>query len=212
MATPFKKNQKILFQGDSITDAGRKRDDAHSLGGGYAKLAAGWLMALYPELGLRFINRGISGNRTKDLLKRWEADCLAIQPDILTIMIGINNTWRRYDRNDPTPVEQFEDEYRQILDRTKKETGARIVLIEPFVLPHPEDRKTWREDLDPKIEVVNRLAKEFGALLIPLDAIFAEACKRQQPAYWAPDGVHPTLAGHAFIAQTWIRYVESPTT
>lgn len=209
MATPFKKNRKILFQGDSITDSGRKRDNPDSLGAGYAKLAAAWLMALYPELDLQFINRGIGGNRTQDLVKRWDRDCIDLQPDWLSIMIGINNTWRRYDRDDPTPVERFEEEYRTILDRTKRETRARIVLIEPFVLPHPEDRKTWREDLDPKIEVVNRLADEFGALRIPLDKIFAEACRRREPAYWAADGVHPTLAGHAFIAQTWIRYVES---
>jgi len=117
--------------------------------------------------------------------------------------------WRRYDSNDPTPPDRFEAEYRTILDRTSKKSKAKLILCEPFLLPVSEDHVRWREDLEPKIGVVHRLAEEYDAILIPLDELFREACERREPAFWAPDGVHPSLAGHAFIAQTWLRYVDA---
>ena len=97
--------------------------------------------------------------------------------------------------------------YRTVLDRIQSETGARIVMLEPFVLPVPEDRKAWREDLDPKIEVVRRLAAAYGAIFIPLDRIFADLAARTRPEIWAADGVHPTPAGHAVIAKAWLEAV-----
>lgn len=207
MGVPFKENDLILFQGDSVTDCGRSRQDDGSLGSGYAMLTSAWLSASYPEYRLRLVNRGVSGNRTRDLLARWEQDCIALRPDWVSILIGINNTWRRYDSNDPTPVERFEQEYRQLLEWTKRETSAKIVLCEPFLLPYPEDRIAWREDLDPKLAVVRKLAEQFADVFVPLDVIFQQATARQTPAYWAADGVHPTLAGHALIAQSWIKQV-----
>jgi len=207
MSVPFKQNDLVLFQGDSVTDCGRSREDDNGLGSGYAMLTSAWLSASYPEYRLRLVNRGISGNRTRDLLTRWEQDCIALQPNWVSILIGINNTWRRYDSNDPTPTERFEQEYRQLLEWTKRETSAKIVLCEPFVLPYPEDRITWRDDLDPKLAVVRKLAEEYADVLVPLDVILEQAATRQAPAYWAADGVHPTLAGHALIAQSWIKYV-----
>lgn len=197
----------ILFQGDSITDAGRAWDDPDSLGWGYPMLASAWFQALYPESEVKFLNRGISGNRACDLQARWQQDCIDLEPSIVSILIGINDTWRRYDSNSPTSAEQFEAAYSDILAKTCERTDARIVLMEPFVLPHPEDRKLWREDLDPKIHVVRDLAREFGATFIPLDGLFAQASARREPSYWADDGVHPTLAGHALIAQTWLEMV-----
>ncbi|NLG49110.1 MAG: SGNH/GDSL hydrolase family protein [Chloroflexi bacterium] len=207
MGVPFKQNDLILFQGDSVTDCGRNREDPNGLGSGYPMLTSAWLAASYSEQQLRLVNRGISGNRTCDLLTRWEQDCIALQPAWVSILIGINNTWRRYDSNDPTPVERFEQEYRRLLEWTKRETSAKIVLCEPFVLPYPEDRITWREDLDPKLAVVRKLADEFADVLVPLDVIFEQAATRQAPQYWAADGVHPTLAGHALIAQSWVKHV-----
>ena len=202
----LRKNQTILFQGDSITDCGRNRQDPKSLGGGYAMMTAAWLSAQYAPYHLTFLNRGNSGNRAADLVSRWDADCIALRPDWVSIMIGINDTWRRYDSGAATTAAAFEAAYRAILARTASELKARIVMCEPFVLPHPPDRVAWREDLDPKLDAVRRLAKEFDAVLVPLDRIFADACRRQPPPYWAGDGVHPTLAGHALIAQSWIRY------
>ncbi|WP_110933897.1 SGNH/GDSL hydrolase family protein [Paenibacillus bouchesdurhonensis] len=201
----LKQDDVILFQGDSITDAGRDYSDYNSLGHGYPLLIAGRLGHRYPEKNLKFLNRGISGNRAVDLQGRWDEDCLALKPTIVSIYIGINDTWRRYDNGMPTTSQQFETYYRDLLERTTKSLDARLVLVEPFVLPHPEDRKGWREDLDPKIQVVRQLAREFGALLVPLDGLFAAACSKAEPAYWAGDGVHPSPAGHELIADAWLR-------
>lgn len=199
----------VLFQGDSITDAGRDRLNGHHLGSGYAMMAASWFQALYPEKAVHFINRGISGNRAKDLRSRWQVDCLDLQPTWVSIMIGINDTWRRYDSDDPTTVQAYEEAYRVILQDVTTKLGARLILCEPFVLPVPADRMQWREDLDPKIAVVRQLAREFHAMLVPLDGIFAQACARREPAFWAADGVHPSNAGHALIAQSWLRAVRA---
>ena len=209
MTTLFKENETILFQGDSITDTGRNRENGSDLGRGYALMTSALLGARHPELRLRCLNRGISGNRVKDLRARWDADCIDIKPDWVSILIGINDTWRRYDRNDPTTVEAYEEDYRFILDRIVKETDARIVICEPFLLPHPEDRVAWREDLNPKLEAARKLAREFHAVLVPLDTMFAKLTETPAPEYWAADGVHPTPAGHARIAEAWIDAVEA---
>ncbi|MCS7460882.1 SGNH/GDSL hydrolase family protein [Paenibacillus doosanensis] len=195
----------VLFQGDSITDSSRNRDDPSDLGKGYASMIAGLYGAALPQRQAAFLNRGINGNRVKDLEARWRQDCLELKPDVVSIYIGINDCWRRYDRNDPTPVEVFEAGYRKLLVRTKEELGARVILMEPFVLPVSEDRRAWRDDLDPKIQVVRELAREFGALLVPLDGLFAQASVTAPSAFWAPDGVHPSPAGHALIAKAWLK-------
>lgn len=197
----------VLFQGDSITDAGRDRQSPDGLGNGYAMMAASWFQALYPEKGVRFINRGISGNRAKDLRTRWEKDCLELRPDWVSIMIGINDTWRRYDSNDPTSIEAYASAYRAILEDARTKLAAKLILLEPFVLPVPDDRKAWREDLDPRIAVVRELAREYQAILVPLDGIMAQAATQREPAFWAHDGVHPSPAGHALIAQSWLRAI-----
>lgn len=197
----------VLFQGDSITDAGRSRENDAALGGGYPNQIAAWFGTMHPEMGVRFLNRGISGNRAKDLRARWSADCIDLKPAVVSIMIGINDTWRRYDRNDATSAEAYAEDYRHILARVRDELGAKLVIIEPFVLPHPEDRKAWRVDLDPKIQVARELAREFKAVYIPLDGLLAEACVKAPPAFWAADGVHPTQVGHAFIAKAWLKAV-----
>ncbi|MFO7296306.1 MAG: SGNH/GDSL hydrolase family protein [Caldicoprobacter sp.] len=209
MSTLIEDGAVVLFQGDSITDCGRNRDDDHDLGYGYANMIAAWFSAVYPEKRVKFINKGISGNRVRDLVERWQRDCIDLNPSWVSILIGINDCWRRYDRNDPTPVEVFAAGYRKILTETKEKLNARIILCEPFVLPVPEDRKMWREDLDPKIQVVRELAREFGALYVPLDGIFAAAAAKREPEFWAPDGVHPSQAGHALIARAWLQTVKA---
>lgn len=201
----FENNDIVLFQGDSVTDCGRSREDQTSLGAGYAMMISSWLEAQYPEKNITFINKGISGNRVCDLNVRWEEDCIQLKPTFVSILIGINDCWRRYDSNNPTSPEAFEKSYRDILTQVKEKTEAQIMLCEPFVLPVPEDRRQWREDLDPKIHIVRDLAKEFKTLLLPLDGIFSSAVAQKEPAFWAADGVHPTLAGHALIAQEWLK-------
>ena len=206
----FKQDDVILFQGDSVTDCGRTASPspAESLGNGYPLLLAGALLAQYPEKNLTFINRGVSGNRVVDLEARWQADTIDIKPTVLSILIGINDCWRRYDRNDETPVEAFAAGYRRILERAGQAFPAlRLILLEPFVLPVPEDRKLWRVDLDPKIDAVRTLAREFGAAYVPLDGLFAAAGTKVPPSYWAADGVHPTTAGAGLIASAWLRAI-----
>lgn len=161
----------------------------------------------YPEKNLTFINRGISGNRAVDLQERWDRDCLELKPTWVSIYIGVNDTWRWFDSGQETTAAEFEASYRDLIERTKQSLDAKLVLVEPFVLPVPEDRKGWRKDLDPKIHVVRELAREYGAVLVPLDGLFAAASVKAEPAFWAGDGVHPSPAGHALIAEAWMKAV-----
>ena len=196
-----------VFQGDSITDCGRARSGPETLGGGYAFMVAAGLQFQKPALKAEFINRGISGNRVKDLEARWTEDCIAMQPDSLSILIGANDVWRRFDCQDPTSVEAFEAGYRRLLDRVRGETKTRITLLEPFVLYVNPERATWAEDLDPKRAVVRKLAGEYRTGFIPLHEILAAQAELTGPAYWAADGVHPTPAGHALIADALVRHL-----
>jgi lysophospholipase L1-like esterase len=197
-------NDRILFTGDSITDCGRVREDAQHLGFGYAALTAAHLQARLASPQLKIFNRGISGNRVCDLLGRFEPDLLALKPTVVSILIGINDTWRRYDSKDAAEAKAFERDYRALLEKIARHLKARVILLEPFLLHVPEDRHAWREDLNPKIDATRKLAVEFGAELLPLDGLFAQAATQAPAGYWAADGVHPTAAGHALIAETWL--------
>lgn len=194
---------RVVFQGDSVTDCMRGRFNDDDLGDGYVMMAAASFAAQFPEKQVQFFNRGNSGDRVRDLRARWEEDCLALRPDWVSILVGINDTWRRYDANDPTPVAAFEAGYRAILEATAAQ-GARLMLCEPFLLPVTPGQMAWREDLDPKIGVIRQLAREFRAWFIPLDGLFAQVATLREPAFWADDGVHPTHAGHALIARAWL--------
>ncbi|NMB00554.1 MAG: SGNH/GDSL hydrolase family protein [Firmicutes bacterium] len=197
----------VLFQGDSITDTKRDRQ-TDSLGTGYAYIAASIFSSIHPELQVRFLNRGISGNRVKDLEQRWDEDCLNLKPNVLSILIGINDCWKRFSQNDPTSTESYRDGYERILTRVKESSPAtKLIILEPFLVPAKEEQKAWREDLDPKIQAVRELAREFGATYVPLDGLFAAACAQADPIYWAPDGVHPSPAGHGLIARAWLEAV-----
>ena len=200
-------NRLVLFQGDSITDTGRNRDDDCDMGRGYAMMAAAWYESMFPERMVQFVNRGVSGNTVNDLEVRWREDCLRLRPALVSILIGINDTARCYDARLSQTVDEFERIYRGLLEETKDALEARLVLMEPFLLDCPTDRRPWRSHLDPRIEVVRRLAREFKAALVPLDGLFAQASARREPAYWAQDGVHPTPPGHALIARAWLSVV-----
>lgn len=201
-------NMTVLFQGDSITDVGRDRE-TDDLGRGYARIAAGLFTAKYPNMNVTFLNKGISGNRTSDLLARWEEDCLALKPDFLSILIGINDTWRRFDSNSPTTAEQYESNYRTLLTQVRERLGdIPVLLIEPFLMPFVPDKLNWREDLDPKIHAARKMAQEFHAHYLPLDGLFASKSIDCGYEVWSADGVHPSLAGHTLIAQEWLKLVE----
>ena len=190
---------KILFQGDSITDAGRNYEDIHDLGRGYAKLAAELIINRHPESEFEFVNRATGGFRTENLRSRWQLDCIDHQPDIVSVLVGINDTWHRAAEKNWISNEYFEECYRHCLAETKEKTRAKIIILEQFLLP-VEDKGFFREDLDPKIQITRKLAREFADVFIPLDGIFAAHCVGVAPTLWAADGVHPTEAGARLIA------------
>ena len=201
------KDITILFQGDSITDAGRCYETS-DLGPGYPGKIGAYLSTFHAADNIRVINKGISGNRVKDLKARWDADCIALKPDILSILIGINDTWRRYDSSDPTSTASFEATYRDILTEVREKLpDCRIILLEPFLIPVDPQKELWREDLDPKIQAVRRLSREFQTEFIPLDGLYQELCATRDPALFSADGVHPSDAGHAFLAEQWLKRI-----
>jgi lysophospholipase L1-like esterase len=194
-------NQTILFQGDSITDAGRKSNHNESLGDGYVMMTAAWLSALYPEYHMKFYNRGVGGNRIRDLRNRWKKDCLDLRPNLVSILIGVNDVnWKA------TSTENFQSDYTSILEQTQP-LKCQIVLLEPFLVHSSRNFLELTEVLNKKIEVVRKLAHEFETKLIPLNDIFMKACIKREPSFWSFDGAHPTLAGYALIAQSWIKGV-----
>ncbi|EUJ62889.1 SGNH/GDSL hydrolase family protein [Listeria fleischmannii] len=189
--------ETILFQGDSITDAGRNRADTGSLGNGYVEMIARRL----PEF--RVLNRGVSGDLTTDMRARFEKDAISLAPDYISILIGINDTWRSFSEWRDTSTSAYRAIYTEVLEETVQKTDAKLILMEPFVLPIPQDRKEWRADLDPKIQVVRELASKYQALYVPLDGMLNAAGIAQGYAEIAPDGVHPTKRGHELIAEAW---------
>lgn len=197
----------VVFIGDSITDCGRDRADPDSLGDGYAALAAAAFTAAHPGAGVRFVNRGIGGNCAVDLRKRWDRDCLDLEPGVVSIMVGINEVSRRFDRDDPTPNPVFEDHYRHLLEQTANH-AAQLVLLEPFLLPVNEEQERWRGEFEDKVAVVRVLARKFDATLIATDALMTgEAAAAGGPGALAGDGIHPTPAGHAVLAKAWLAAV-----
>jgi acyl-CoA thioesterase-1 len=209
MGTIIENHAVVLFQGDSLTDGGRNREQPDELGRGYALMAAAQFSAKYPGSGVRFVNRGKGGDKVADLQRRWREDCLELRPTWVSILIGINDTWRRYTENNPTSADAYESGYRELLEQAQGGMGAKLVLIEPFLFPNYPDHDRWREDLNPKIDIVRRLAREYGAALVPADGLFAQACAKAEAAYWSYDGVHLHPAGHALLANAWLRAIEA---
>ncbi|MEO7934177.1 MAG: SGNH/GDSL hydrolase family protein [Chthoniobacterales bacterium] len=208
----IKPTDTILFTGDSITDRGRKRDaalnDPLALGVGYVRLLSERIRTELQSPELTIINCGMSGNRIYDIEDRIESDLLAFKPTVVSILAGINDTWRRYDSNIISETGAFQASYRRILERVRDELGARIIILEPFLLPVGKDRRTWREDIDPKITAIRELAAEFAVAYIPFDGIFAAACCQSPAEHWLPDGVHPSPAGNALMADMWMAAVK----
>ena len=199
---------KILFQGDSITDAGRDHRNYHNMGNGYPKYASAALTEMFPDTDLEFINFGISGNRTCQLFDRLYTDGIAFQPDVISILIGINDIWHRYGGGRILTTDaQIETNYRAILERLRKETNAKIVILAPYLLER-EGAEAMREDLERLLPIVRRLADEYADVYIPLDQHFEEALKTQpEPCYYSGDGVHPNQNGAEFIGKLYAEAV-----
>jgi len=210
----LKPSNLILFQGDSITDCERVRDDSkhannpRGMGRGYPYLIASQLLAERPAEGLKFQNFGISGNRIVDLYARFREDALNWKPDVLSILIGVNDTWHEFMRQAGVPVPKYERVYRQLLVETKEALPeVKLVLCEPFLLRCGVVGDAWVPEVDQRRAVVRKLAREFNAVLVPFQEMFDAAVKQAPAEYWAGDGVHPTPAGHRLMATTWMKCV-----
>lgn len=207
MTITLEAGSTVMFTGDSITDCRRLETD-NPLGYGYPLRVAGEWGFRHPERPIRWLNTGISGNKVMDLEPRWEDDVISQHPDVVSILVGINDVgWHSYAPDGYViPVEDYAAGYERLI-APLAESGARLILIEPFLLPLTPEQREQRDDLDPKIQAVRDLARRYGAHLLAADGMFAQLAATTDPAYWAADGVHPTAAGHAALADAWLRLV-----
>ena len=209
------KEDVILFQGDSITDAGRKKDDNNfnvsaSLGSGYAMIAASEMLFKYADKNLKIYNKGISGNKVYQLAERWEKDCLDIKPNVLSILIGVNDFWHKLNGNYNGTIQKYRDDYRALLDRTKQKLpDVKLIIGEPFAVTGIKavDEK-WYPAFDEYRSAAREIASSFGAVFIPYQSIFDKAQKSAPGVYWTHDGVHPSLAGAHLMAHAWLEAVK----
>ncbi len=201
------KTCKLLFQGDSITDSGRIREEQFNLGTGYPKYASALLRERYPDIQFTFLNRGIGCDETAQLLARIEPDLIELHPDIVSILIGINDTWHHAEAKDWMPLGLFEERYRRILERVKNETNARIMVIEQYLFPVP-DKSYFMSDLQPKQNVVRKLAEEYADVFLPLQRYAEEASQEKGSGYFTPDGVHLNEKGAMWLGEIYARAVE----
>jgi len=201
----------VLFQGDSITDAGRSRshetpNTVSGLGNGYAFLVSSDLLAGYPTKNITCYNRGIGGDKVFQLADRWERDCLDLKPDILSILVGVNDFWHTLDVDYQGDAGTYEKDYRKLLSETRKALpDVKLILGEPFAL---QGGSAVSDDWYPRFpryqKACRDIADEFGAAFIPYQSIFNQASKQVPATYWSGDGVHPTLAGNQLMANAWL--------
>jgi lysophospholipase L1-like esterase len=206
----------ILFQGDSITDAGRDKaqyyaNNAAGLGQGYPHMAAASLLEQYPDRHLRFYNRGISGHKVFQLAARWDDDALQLKPDILSILIGVNDFWHTLTGGYTGTVQVYENDLRELLKRTKDAyPQIKFILCEPFVVKGGaavSDPK-WVSEFPAYQAACKKLCNEFKAKWVPFQSEFDRVWSKGGAAYWCPDGVHPSLAGARLMANAWIKAYE----
>ena len=203
--------KRILFQGDSITDFGRNREisgpnHSSALGGGYALQVAGQLLRKEPHFELEIYNRGISGNKVFQLSERWEEDALNLTPDLLSILIGVNDYWHSRNQDYDGTVGIYENDFRQLLNTTfDKLPNASIIIGEPFIVRGGTAiSEDWYPEFKLYQEVAFKLAKEFNTGFIPYQAYFDKALEEAPVSYWCPDGVHPSIAGTVLMAEAWL--------
>ena len=198
----------ILFQGDSITDAGRSRDNDWNRGLGYAHLVSSRLGRDFPNE-YNFLNRGIGGNRIVDVYARIKSDIINLKPDVMSILIGINDVWHEIGSNNGVATPKFEKIYSMLISEIKEALpDIKIIIMEPFVLEGPataEKIDEFRKDAAEKAAVARKIAKRFHLPFIPLQEKFDELCKSAPATYWLGDGVHPSAFGHQMIADEWIK-------
>lgn len=203
----------FLFQGDSITDGNRTRNNDwnHVMGHGYQYIIASKLWYDFPKKGFHFFNRGISGNKVTDLTARWQKDALDIKPDVLSILIGINDTSTFIYGNKDFSAEQYESGYRSLLQQTKQQLpNVQLVLCEPFILSVGKLKDKWDDysrEVAKRQEIVKRLSEEHSAVFVGFQNAFNKALSKAPGEYWIWDGIHPMPAGHELMAREWIKQV-----
>ncbi len=211
----LKENAIILFQGDSITDAGRNRNEEANpnkqsmLGNGYVMLAAAQLLADHVEKNPQVYNRGISGNKVYQLRERWEKDCLDLKPDVLSILIGVNDYWHKKNGKYEGDLGQYDADYRNLIVYTQNHLPeTKIVICEPFILSGGKALDdTWENEFSGYRTVARQIARDYHATFVPFQKVFNEALKKAPASYWGGDGVHPSMAGAQLMAEAWLKAV-----
>lgn len=206
------REQVILFQGDSITDSGRNKEDtgfntARNLGSGYPMLAGAAILNKYEALDLKIYNKGISGNKVFQLAERWDKDCLELKPDVLSILIGVNDIWHKLNGTYNGTAEIYRNDYIALLERTIKALpNVKLIICEPFAVKGVKavDDKWYPEFYDYQ-KAAKDIARQFKATFIPFQSVYDEAQKRAPGSYWTGDGVHPSLAGAQLMAKAWMK-------
>lgn len=212
----LQKNDVILFQGDSITDAGRNREESASnnpraLGNGYAMLATSSLLYDHPEKKLQIYNKGVSGNKVFQLAERWEKDCLELKPAVLSILIGVNDFWHMINGEYAGTIDIYRNDFRALLDKTKQVLpGIKLIIGEPFAVPGVKAvNDKWFPTFYEYQKAAKEIAESFDAVFIPYQSVFNKAIKTAPGVYWTHDGVHPSLAGSQLMAEAWKEAVSS---
>ncbi|SMD10218.1 SGNH/GDSL hydrolase family protein [Pedobacter nyackensis] len=208
-------NDIILFQGDSITDAGRSRDsndfnNAAALGRGYAFLAACELLNKHADKNLKIYNRGISGNKVYQLAERWDKECLELKPTVLSILIGVNDYWHKHSGKYSGTSKVYQDAFRKLLDTTREKLpDVKLIIAEPFAVNKVKAvDDTWYPEFNEYRVAALEIAKEFKAAWIPLQKVFDDAGKRAPGKHWTGDGVHPSPAGAQLMANAWLEVLK----
>jgi lysophospholipase L1-like esterase len=208
--------ERILFQGDSITDAGRKKEDessnnAAALGTGYAVLTAAQLLDKYADKKLAVYNRGISGNKVFQLAERWDKDALKLQPNVISILVGVNDYWHTLLNGYTGTVKTYGDDFRTLLSKTKEALpDVKFIIGEPFAINGVKAvTDSWFPAFYDYQKAAREIANEYKAVFIPYQSIFDKALKVAPGSYWTRDGVHPSLAGANLMATAWMQAIKA---
>ena len=209
----FEKNDTLLFIGDSISDYDRKRPVGEGLfngwGTSYVANVGALLGCMYPEMGIRVKNVGISGNQVRDLDARWQTDVLDQKPDWVSVLIGINDVWRQFDSplltEQHVPIEEYEATYEKLILETLPHAKGMILMTPFFMEPNKQD--SMRAMMDKYGAVVKKLAEKYNLVFVDLQAAWDKLFEYMHPCNIAWDRIHPNQTGHMYIAKQFLAAV-----
>lgn len=202
------KNDRILFIGDSVTDADRDKSNPDSLGVGYAMMVSGSLYYQLPEFNLKTINRGVNGDKVTQVEDRFVDDIFRVKPNVVSILIGVNDFWWTLEGNYNSTAKIYKKEYNRLIERiTYHYPDVELIIGEPFALKTGVVDERWYPAFQEYQQTAKDIAKEWGAIFVPYQKAFDYVTVDGKENYWAADGVHPTLAGAVLMADTWLKAV-----